>query len=89
MPSRRPPSSAMRDAGQPGEHGRRDRGDEQGEEVVIGDLREERREQHAGEAGEQARQHPRERADPVGVDAGSSVIRGLSTTARIRRPRVE
>ena len=37
--------------------------------LVGGELREERREQHAGEPGEQARQHPRERAHPVGVDA--------------------
>ena len=33
-------------------------------------CREQRREQHAGEAGEHAGQHPRRHAHPVGVDAG-------------------
>ncbi len=37
--------------------------------LVGGELREQRCEQHSGEPGEQARQHPRERAHAVGVDA--------------------
>ena len=37
---------------------------------TLADLGEERGEQHAGEAGEQARQHPREGPDAVGVDPG-------------------
>ncbi len=54
---------------EPRERRRCDRGDEQDREVRRRQLREQRCDEHTGEAGEEARQHPRERADPVRVDA--------------------
>ena len=60
--------------------------DEQGEEIERIQLREQGGDQHAGQAGQHARQDPREERHPLGVDALNCRRRGLSTTARMRRP---
>ena len=92
-----------RDARELAEGRRRDRGHQQDREVRRRQLREQRSDQHAGEPGEEAREHPRRTCSPgrrsrprarssagsrpPPACAGRSSSTGRAASARPRRPR--
>ena len=65
MPSAEAADERERETRQARERGRRDRRDDQQEEVLRRQLGEQRPEQHARHPGEDARERPTDRRDPV------------------------